>query len=150
MSPVNNANIDVLAERVDTAITGFAKIEGMISAMTANQQSLVSQIAVFQERMAQVHITVQRQSNVIDAQGEDIEKIRDEQKRMSEDVSNQKQSWRIFGAIALFLATSALGLAGWLSNTVGITDRRVSVLEFALGMRNVLPQALQTVPGTKP
>lgn len=150
MSPVNSANIDVLAERVDTFLNQSSKIEGMIQGISSGQQSLVSQIAVFQERMAQIHLTQQRLNNILDSQGERIDKVQEDQKKMGEDISNMRQLWKIVGSVSLFLATAALGLAGWLNNTVGITERRTAIIEYSLGIRNVLVPPSQPAPGVKP
>lgn len=187
---MNDANINVLAERVDSALNGFAKIEGMIAGMTAGQQSLTSQIAVFQERLAQVHLTQTRLNNILDEQGENIERVREEQKRnvekiqeeqkrhseraeseqkrmsekidseqkrMSEELSGQKLMWKLVGGATGILASIALAMVSWSSQRVdgmtsvlAITDRRLSIVEYAFGIRNSPPTGL-TPPtqGTK-
>lgn len=123
--------VAVLADRVDALLTNHSKIEGLILAMSTQQNALNSNLAVYQERLASIDVNKKRLFQLADEHGIVLD-------HLSAEVKVHSWTWKLVGIVAL----SSLGLVGWafgelrlLQTTDNRHENRLTILEFVVGGR---------------
>lgn len=141
---ISAEQVAILADRVDTLIANYSKMEGLILGISTQQSTLSGNLAVYQERLASLDVGQRRLFQLTDEHGSSIDRI-------TTDVKVHSWTWKLVGVAAM----SSLGLVGWafgelraLQATDNRHENRLAILEFVVGGRSA--PAPKQPEGTKP
>lgn len=136
---ISAEQVAILADRVDTLIGNYNKLEGLLLGMANQQSQSAQQLAVFQERLGQA-TDGQMRANVL-AKGHST-RLDEQLKRIDEiaqKVTVHAWSWKLFGTVAVL----SLSLVGWtfselqrLNTTISEQKQEVKMLNFMISKRN--------------
>ncbi len=139
---ISTEQVVILAERVDTMLLNYSRMEGLILGISTQQNQLNGAVAVLQERLVAHDEKQRRLFQISDEYGQSIE-------RLSSDIKVHSWTWKLVGTVAL----ASLGLVGWaygelraLYSQDNRHENRIAILEFLVGGRS--PQ-LPRVPESK-
>lgn len=125
--------VAILADRVDTLIGNYSKIEGLILAMATQQNMTAQQLAVFQERLAQNGENQVRAGALAKDHGILLDEHLDRIETLAKQVVVHSWSWKLFGAVAVL----SLSLVGWtfselqrLNTTISQQRTEIKMLDF--------------------
>jgi hypothetical protein len=106
---ISAEQVAILADRVDTLINNYSRIEGLIMASAAQQQATAQQVAVFQERLAQLGESLRRTNDTSDQTEERLEDGLRRVEVLQQSVTVHAWAWKLFGTVAVL----SLGLVTW-------------------------------------
>ena len=133
MRTISAEQVAILAERVDTLINNYSKVEGILTGISMTQSATSAQLGVLQERIAQADINHRRAISITDEQGERLEGV-------AQAVNVHAWTWKLFGACVMV----SLGLVAWafkevqtLAAVVNRQDNKLTILEYIVNGRQM-------------
>ncbi|SFF14881.1 hypothetical protein [Paracidovorax wautersii] len=137
---ISPEQLAVLAERVDTLINSYSRLEGIIIGIGTQQGQLSNTVGVVGEKLAQLDAGQKRLFQLSDEFGADLDRVK-------ADIKVHSWTWKLVGIVAM----SSLGMVGWafgelraLQSSDNRHDNRLTLLEFIVGGRQ--PSKLQEAP----
>jgi hypothetical protein len=131
-TPISPEQLAVLVERVKTQSDNHAELKGLILGLGASQQTLVTSVAVFTERLERTEDGKKRLFEKVEAQDKRMDD-------MEKTVTVHAWTWKLIAS----LASLALALGGWTFNEfkaihdgAASREKRLSLLEFIVGGRS--------------
>lgn len=133
---ISAEQVAVLAERVDSLLNSYARLEGIILGIGTQQGQLSTALGVLGEKLSQLDTGQKRLFQLADEHGAAID-------RLTTDVKVHSWTWKLVGIVAM----SSLGMVGWafgelraLQSSDNRHDNRLTLLEFIVGGRQSKPQ----------
>lgn len=119
---ISAEQVAILADRVDTLINNYSRIEGMLLSSATQQSALTQQLAVFQERLAQMGENLRRTNDISDQSEERLETLARRHETLSEKVTVHSWAWKLFGTVAVL----SLGLVSWAFNMIQENNQAIN------------------------